>query len=107
MSSQPYAGDCRGTAALRLLSALRCSVHPALDPLWSKRVPLLVEHIEGRKGLLLGRNSAGVTFSRLGNVSLDTRGVPEQGGDLPLCLVALSVLKLSKKGTNWSRGSSR
>ncbi|KAM9235094.1 maestro heat-like repeat-containing protein family member 1 isoform 2-T2 [Leptosomus discolor] len=46
VSSQPHAGDCRGTAALRLLSVLRYSVHPALDQLWSKRVPLLVEHIE-------------------------------------------------------------
>ncbi|KFV09772.1 Maestro heat-like repeat-containing protein family member 1, partial [Pterocles gutturalis] len=47
VSSQPYAGDCRGTAALRLLHVLHCSVHPALDQLWSKRVPLLVEHVEG------------------------------------------------------------
>ncbi|XP_014811632.1 PREDICTED: maestro heat-like repeat-containing protein family member 1 isoform X1 [Calidris pugnax] len=46
VSSQPYAGDCRGVAALRLLSVLHYSVHPALDQLWSKQVPLLVEHIE-------------------------------------------------------------
>uniref|UniRef100_A0A8B9IQC8 Maestro heat like repeat family member 1 n=1 Tax=Anser cygnoides TaxID=8845 RepID=A0A8B9IQC8_ANSCY len=46
VSSQPYAGDCRGTAALRLLSVLQYSVHPALEQLWSKRVPSLVEHIE-------------------------------------------------------------
>ncbi|XP_065686253.1 maestro heat-like repeat-containing protein family member 1 isoform X3 [Patagioenas fasciata] len=46
VSSQPYAGDGRGAAALRLLSVLRCSLHPALEPLWSKRVPVLVEHIE-------------------------------------------------------------
>ncbi|KAK2512477.1 hypothetical protein Q9233_016229 [Columba guinea] len=46
VSSQPYAGDGRGVAALRLLSVLRCSVHPALEPLWSKKVPVLVEHIE-------------------------------------------------------------
>ncbi|XP_065585206.1 maestro heat-like repeat-containing protein family member 1 isoform X3 [Cyrtonyx montezumae] len=46
VSSRPYTGDSRGTAALRLLHALRCSVHPALEQLWSKRVPLLVEHIE-------------------------------------------------------------
>ena len=57
VSSQPYVGDCRGTAALRLLNVLHYSVHPTLDQLWSKKVPLLVEHIEGRKGLLLGRNS--------------------------------------------------
>ncbi|XP_040403443.1 maestro heat-like repeat-containing protein family member 1 isoform X1 [Cygnus olor] len=46
VSSQPYAGDCRGTAALRLLNVLQYSVHPALEQLWSKRVPSLVEHIE-------------------------------------------------------------
>ncbi|KAM9304369.1 maestro heat-like repeat-containing protein family member 1 isoform 2-T2 [Morus bassanus] len=46
VSSQPYVGDCRGTAALRLLNVLHYSVHPALDQLWSKKVPLLVEHIE-------------------------------------------------------------
>ncbi|XP_074942119.1 maestro heat-like repeat-containing protein family member 1 isoform X4 [Phalacrocorax aristotelis] len=46
VSSQPYVGDCRGAAALRLLNVLHYSVHPALDQLWSKKVPLLVEHIE-------------------------------------------------------------
>ncbi|XP_021237690.1 maestro heat-like repeat-containing protein family member 1 [Numida meleagris] len=46
VSSRPYTGDGRGAAALRLLHALRCSVHPTLEQLWSKRVPLLVEHIE-------------------------------------------------------------
>lgn len=53
-------------AALRLLNVLHYSVHPALDQLWSKQVPLLVEHIEGRKGshllqtrLLVPRNRAG------------------------------------------------
>uniref|UniRef100_A0A8C3Q2H5 Maestro heat like repeat family member 1 n=1 Tax=Chrysolophus pictus TaxID=9089 RepID=A0A8C3Q2H5_CHRPC len=43
VSSRPYTGDGRGAAALRLLHALCCSVHPALEQLWSKRVPLLVE----------------------------------------------------------------
>ncbi|XP_031465320.1 maestro heat-like repeat-containing protein family member 1 [Phasianus colchicus] len=46
VSSRPYTGDGRGAAALRLLHALCCSVHPALEQLWSKRVPLLVERIE-------------------------------------------------------------
>ncbi|XP_030342903.1 maestro heat-like repeat-containing protein family member 1 isoform X2 [Strigops habroptila] len=46
VSSQPHAGACRGVAALRLLHVLHGSVHPSLAPLWSKRVPLLVEHIE-------------------------------------------------------------
>uniref|UniRef100_A0A8D0FCH4 Maestro heat like repeat family member 1 n=1 Tax=Strix occidentalis caurina TaxID=311401 RepID=A0A8D0FCH4_STROC len=44
VSSQPYSGECRGAAALRLLGVLHYSVHPALDQLWSKKVPLLVEH---------------------------------------------------------------
>uniref|UniRef100_A0A8C4UPN4 Maestro heat like repeat family member 1 n=1 Tax=Falco tinnunculus TaxID=100819 RepID=A0A8C4UPN4_FALTI len=42
VSSQPYVGDCRGTAALRLLNVLHYSVHPALDQLWSKKIPLLL-----------------------------------------------------------------
>ncbi|XP_062426714.1 maestro heat-like repeat-containing protein family member 1 isoform X2 [Rhea pennata] len=46
VSSQPYVGDCRGTAALRLLNVLHYSVHPALDQLWSKKIPPLVEYIE-------------------------------------------------------------
>ncbi|XP_067146160.1 maestro heat-like repeat-containing protein family member 1 isoform X6 [Apteryx mantelli] len=46
VSSQPYVGDCRGTAALCLLNVLHYSVHPALDQLWSKKVPPLVEYIE-------------------------------------------------------------
>ncbi|XP_074745596.1 maestro heat-like repeat-containing protein family member 1 isoform X1 [Strix uralensis] len=46
VSSQPYSGECRGAAALRLLGVLHYSVHPALDQLWSKKVPLLVEHVE-------------------------------------------------------------
>ncbi|KFP88923.1 Maestro heat-like repeat-containing protein family member 1, partial [Apaloderma vittatum] len=54
VSSQPYVGDSRGTAALRLLNVLNYSIHPDLDQLWSKRIPLLVEHVEGRKRLLLG-----------------------------------------------------
>lgn len=89
VSSQPYVGDCRGPAALRLLNALHYSVHPALDQLWSKRVPLLVEHIEGRKGLLLGRNSAGVTFSKLHwgcpRVGWATAPTPRYAGALQKC----------------------
>ncbi|XP_061296895.1 LOW QUALITY PROTEIN: maestro heat-like repeat-containing protein family member 1, partial [Pezoporus flaviventris] len=46
VSSQPHAGSCRGAAALRLLHVLHGSVHPSLGPLWSKRVPVLVQHIE-------------------------------------------------------------
>uniref|UniRef100_A0A8B9FMV0 Maestro heat like repeat family member 1 n=1 Tax=Amazona collaria TaxID=241587 RepID=A0A8B9FMV0_9PSIT len=52
VSSQPHAGACRGAAALRLLHVLHGSVHPSLGPLWSKRVPLLVERIEAGSGSL-------------------------------------------------------
>ncbi|KFP71615.1 Maestro heat-like repeat-containing protein family member 1, partial [Acanthisitta chloris] len=48
VSSQPYLGDGRGPAALRLLHVLRCSVHPNLENLWGKKIPLLVEHLEGK-----------------------------------------------------------
>uniref|UniRef100_A0A8V5H0A6 Uncharacterized protein n=1 Tax=Melopsittacus undulatus TaxID=13146 RepID=A0A8V5H0A6_MELUD len=46
VSSQPHTGACRGAAALRLLHVLHGSIHPSLGPLWSKRVPVLLEHIE-------------------------------------------------------------
>ncbi|KGL78903.1 Maestro heat-like repeat-containing protein family member 1, partial [Tinamus guttatus] len=46
-------GGGRGAAALRLLHVLHSSVHPALDQLWSKKLPPLVEHLEGGKRLLL------------------------------------------------------
>ncbi|KAM6088505.1 maestro heat-like repeat-containing protein family member 1 isoform 2-T2 [Chlamydotis macqueenii] len=55
VASQPYLGDGRGTAALRLLSALRHSVHPALEQLWGKQVPLLVEHVEENTEQLLSQ----------------------------------------------------
>lgn len=87
VSSQPYAGDCRGAAALRLLSVLQYSVHPALEQLWSKRVPSLVEHIEGRRGLqpLLGSPSSGLL--------LGFAASQEWSGVLPRT-VGLGVLKL-------------
>lgn len=87
VSSQPYAGDCRGAAALRLLSVLQYSVHPALEQLWSKRVPSLVEHIEGRRGLqpLLGSPSSGLL--------LGFAASQEWSGVLPRT-VGLGILKL-------------
>uniref|UniRef100_A0A8V5H4D7 Uncharacterized protein n=1 Tax=Melopsittacus undulatus TaxID=13146 RepID=A0A8V5H4D7_MELUD len=51
VSSQPHTGACRGAAALRLLHVLHGSIHPSLGPLWSKRVPVLLEHIEGGEQL--------------------------------------------------------
>ncbi|XP_054840441.1 maestro heat-like repeat-containing protein family member 1 isoform X2 [Eublepharis macularius] len=46
VASQPYRGESRGAAALRLLNVLSFSIHPALESLWSKKVPELVEHLE-------------------------------------------------------------
>ncbi|KAH0617331.1 hypothetical protein JD844_015380 [Phrynosoma platyrhinos] len=45
-ASQPYLGDGRGVASLRLLNILNLSIHKALKPLWSKKIPTLVEHLE-------------------------------------------------------------
>ncbi|XP_050795285.1 maestro heat-like repeat-containing protein family member 1 isoform X3 [Gopherus flavomarginatus] len=46
VSSQPYLGDGRGTAALRLLNVLHRNIHPVLGELWNKKIPPLVEHLE-------------------------------------------------------------
>ncbi|KYO40928.1 maestro heat-like repeat-containing protein family member 1 isoform B [Alligator mississippiensis] len=46
VSSQPYLGDGRGAAALRLLNVLHSSIHPTLGPLWNAAIPPLVEHLE-------------------------------------------------------------
>nr|XP_056710567.1 maestro heat-like repeat-containing protein family member 1 [Euleptes europaea] len=46
VASQPYRGEGRGAAALRLLSVLPLSIHPTLEPFWGKKLPELVEHLE-------------------------------------------------------------
>ncbi|XP_039177275.1 maestro heat-like repeat-containing protein family member 1 isoform X3 [Crotalus tigris] len=46
VASQPYLGEGRGAGALRLLLVLRLSVHPAAEPLWSSKVPALLQHLE-------------------------------------------------------------
>uniref|UniRef100_A0A8C3SIU8 Maestro heat like repeat family member 1 n=1 Tax=Chelydra serpentina TaxID=8475 RepID=A0A8C3SIU8_CHESE len=46
VSSQPYLGDGRGAAALRLLNVLHLNIHPKLGRLWKKKIPHLVEHLE-------------------------------------------------------------
>ncbi|XP_030409904.1 maestro heat-like repeat-containing protein family member 1 isoform X1 [Gopherus evgoodei] len=46
VSSQPYLGDGRGAAALRLLNVLPLNIHPVLVELWNKKIPPLVEHLE-------------------------------------------------------------
>uniref|UniRef100_A0A8U7NX32 Maestro heat like repeat family member 1 n=1 Tax=Corvus moneduloides TaxID=1196302 RepID=A0A8U7NX32_CORMO len=49
VSSQPFLGNGRGAAALRLLQALR--LHPDLENLWNKEIPLLLEHLEEGSGM--------------------------------------------------------
>ncbi|XP_048338639.1 LOW QUALITY PROTEIN: maestro heat-like repeat-containing protein family member 1 [Sphaerodactylus townsendi] len=46
VSSQPYGGEGRGAAALRLLNVLSHNIHPTLEPFWGKKLPKLVEHLE-------------------------------------------------------------
>lgn len=46
VSSQPYLGDGRGAAALRLLNVLHLNIHPMLGELWNKKIPPLAEHLE-------------------------------------------------------------
>lgn len=46
VASQPYAGEGRGAAVLRLLNVLHLSIHKSLEQLWNKRIPVLVEVLE-------------------------------------------------------------
>ncbi|KAM3839577.1 maestro heat-like repeat-containing protein family member 1 isoform 4-T5 [Vipera latastei] len=46
VASQPYLAGGRGPGALRLLLVLRLSVHPAAEPLWSTKIPALLQHLE-------------------------------------------------------------
>ncbi|KAM6148277.1 maestro heat-like repeat-containing protein family member 1 [Rhynchocyon petersi] len=46
VSSDPYVGDGRGVASLRLLHALHLHVHPLLGPRWENTVPQLLQHLE-------------------------------------------------------------
>ncbi|XP_067416227.1 maestro heat-like repeat-containing protein family member 1 isoform X3 [Emydura macquarii macquarii] len=46
VSSQPYLGDGRGAAALRLLNVLHPNIHPLLGQLWNKKISPLVDHLE-------------------------------------------------------------
>lgn len=60
VASQPYAGEGRGAAVLRLLNVLHLSIHKSLEQLWNERIPVLVELLEGKgKRSLSGRSSLG------------------------------------------------
>ncbi|XP_034524670.1 maestro heat-like repeat-containing protein family member 1 isoform X5 [Ailuropoda melanoleuca] len=48
VSSNPYLGDGRGAASLRLLNVLHRGIHPALGPRWATTIPLLLEHLDER-----------------------------------------------------------
>uniref|UniRef100_A0A670IXW9 Maestro heat like repeat family member 1 n=1 Tax=Podarcis muralis TaxID=64176 RepID=A0A670IXW9_PODMU len=67
VSSQPYVGEGRAAAVLRLLNVLHLSIHKALGPLWGKRIPALVEHLEGK-----GEEVAAEHLSQEGTPSLDS-----------------------------------
>ncbi|XP_004679984.1 PREDICTED: maestro heat-like repeat-containing protein family member 1, partial [Condylura cristata] len=46
VSCDPYAGDGRGQASLRLLQVLHGNVHPLLGPCWEAAIPLLLAHLD-------------------------------------------------------------
>ncbi|XP_048215034.1 maestro heat-like repeat-containing protein family member 1 isoform X2 [Perognathus longimembris pacificus] len=46
VSSNPYLGDGRGAASLRLLKVLHGSIHPLLGQRWETTVPLLLEYLD-------------------------------------------------------------
>lgn len=49
VSAQPFQGEGRGAAALRLLNILQVSIHKTLEPLWNTMIPALVEEVEGKE----------------------------------------------------------
>ncbi|XP_049709564.1 maestro heat-like repeat-containing protein family member 1 isoform X3 [Elephas maximus indicus] len=46
VSSDPYVGDGRGAASLRLLHVLHQHIHPLLGPRWETTIPRLVQHLD-------------------------------------------------------------
>ncbi|XP_037383816.1 maestro heat-like repeat-containing protein family member 1 isoform X2 [Talpa occidentalis] len=46
VACDPYAGDGRGPASLRLLHVLHGNVHPLLGQRWETTIPLLLGHLE-------------------------------------------------------------
>ncbi|XP_058515412.1 maestro heat-like repeat-containing protein family member 1 isoform X1 [Ochotona princeps] len=46
VSANPYLGDGRGTASLRLLHVLHPNIHPLLGQYWDSAVPLLLKHLD-------------------------------------------------------------
>ncbi|XP_008068180.1 maestro heat-like repeat-containing protein family member 1 [Carlito syrichta] len=46
VSSNPYLGDGRGAASLRLLNVLHCNIHPLLGQRWETTIPLLLGYLD-------------------------------------------------------------
>ncbi|XP_007488818.1 maestro heat-like repeat-containing protein family member 1 isoform X2 [Monodelphis domestica] len=46
VSSNPYLGEGRGAASLRLLNVLHLNIHPLLGQRWKKTIPPLVNYLE-------------------------------------------------------------
>ncbi|XP_052016912.1 maestro heat-like repeat-containing protein family member 1 isoform X7 [Apodemus sylvaticus] len=46
VSSNPYLGDGRGAASLRLLKVMHQNIHPLLGERWETTMPVLLEHLD-------------------------------------------------------------
>lgn len=46
VSSNPYLGDGRGAASLRLLKVMHQNIHPLLGQRWETTMPVLLEHLD-------------------------------------------------------------
>ncbi|XP_006830837.1 PREDICTED: maestro heat-like repeat-containing protein family member 1 isoform X2 [Chrysochloris asiatica] len=55
VSSDPYVGDSRGAASLRLLHVLHHHVHPLLGSRWETTVPPLLQHLDEHTEKTLSR----------------------------------------------------
>lgn len=48
VSSNPYLGDGRGAASLRLLKVMHQNIHPLLGQRWETTMPVLLEYLDGK-----------------------------------------------------------
>ncbi|XP_040592281.1 maestro heat-like repeat-containing protein family member 1 isoform X2 [Mesocricetus auratus] len=46
VASNPYLGDGRGAASLRLLKVMHRNIHPSLGQRWDTTMPVLLEHLD-------------------------------------------------------------
>lgn len=47
VASNPYLGDGRGAASLRLLKVMHQNIHPSLGQRWETTMPVLLEYLDG------------------------------------------------------------